>query len=100
LYSPPMQEAPLTMKQKLVGHYRSLEPWGKLVVQLKNDTLLASRGEFLTELGNLRLAPNGEFFVQRGAFYDGGRWLLDSNGDVRGVQLGMRFLERQEDAAR
>lgn len=98
-YSPPTHEAPLVMKQKLVGHYRSLEPWGKLEVQLKNDTLFASRGEFLKESGHLRLAPDGEFFVQTGAFYDGGRWLLNSDGDVRGVQLGMRFLARQEDVA-
>lgn len=94
-YAPPALEAPLVMKHQLVGRYRSLEPWGKLEVALRGGTLSARRGEFLTEPEPVKLAANGEFFVGSGPSYDGGRWVLDDRGNVRGVQLGMRYLSRQ-----
>ena len=94
-FSPPALEAPLTEKLKLVGSYRSLEPWGKLEVWLEDEALYARRGEHLEEAGRLWLASNGEFFLTSGPGYDGGRWLLDPWGEVRGVQLGMRYLGRQ-----
>lgn len=98
-YSPPTREAPLALKQKLVGRYRSFEPWGKLDVQLEGGALFARSGEHLTEKEKLWLAPNGEFFIGAGLFYDGGRWLLGEDGVVRGVQSGMRFLKRQLEAS-
>lgn len=98
-YSPPAREAPLALKQKLVGRYRSLEPWGKLDVQLEEGALFTRSGEHLKEKEKLWLAPNGEFFIGAGPSYDGGRWLLGEYGEVRGVQLGMRFLTRQFDAS-
>ena len=93
-YKPPAQEAPLSEKKKLVGGYRSLEPWGKLEVWLEGDKLLTRRGEQLTEGGRLWLAPNGEFFVEAGPGYDAGRLRLDSAGKVQGVQLGTRYLRK------
>ena len=98
-YSLPTREAPLAMKEKLAGRYRSLEPWGKLDVQLGEGTLFARSGEHLSEKERLWLTPNGEFFIGSGPFYNGGRWLLDEDGEVRGVQLGMRFLARQSGAS-
>ena len=98
-YSPPTREAPLAMKRKLAGRYRSLEPWGKFEVRLEGDVLLARSGENLDEAGQVWLAPNGEFFVGSEPYYDGGRWLLDVDGQVRGVQLGIRFLARQSGAS-
>ena len=95
LYTLPKVEAPLTEKQKLVGSYRSKEPWGKLEIRLEGDALYARRGEELTEAGWLHLAPNGEFLLGAGLDYSGGRWLLDDVGKVRGVQLGLRFLTRR-----
>ncbi len=94
-YTLPAQAASLSEKQKLVGSYRSGEPWGKFEVRLEGEALSARSGEELDEAGRVRLAPNGEFFVGSEPHYDGGRWLLGGNGQVRGVQLGMRFLARQ-----
>ena len=96
LYTLPKQEASLEAKQKLVGSYRSGEPWGKFEVRLEDQTLFARSGEDLDEAGRVWLAPNGEFFVGSGPHYDGGRWLLDDVGEVRGVQLGMRVLAAVE----
>ncbi len=95
LYTLPTQEGSLSEKQKLAGSYRSSEPWGKFEVRLEGDGLFARSGETLDEAGRLWLTPNGEFFVGSKPHYDGGRWLLDDAGHVRGVQLGMRFLARQ-----
>ena len=95
LYTLPTQEASLIARQSFAGSYRSSEPWGKFEVRLEDETLYARSGEDLDEAGRLWLAPNGEFFVGSGPHYDGGRWLLDNMGKVRGVQLGMRFLARQ-----
>ena len=72
-YAPPPREAPLSSRQKLVGRYRSLEPWGKLDVRLEDGALYARRGEQLTEAGRLWLAADGKFFLASGSGYDGGR---------------------------
>ncbi len=95
LYTLPTHEAPLAAKQNLAGRYRSLEPWGKFDVRLEDETLFARSGKELAEAGRVWLAPNGEFFVGSGPHYDAGRVVWDDVGDVRGVQLGMRFLARQ-----
>ena len=95
LYTPPTSEASLTAKKELAGYYRSGEPWGKLEVRLENEALFARSGEKLEDAGRVWLAPNGEFFVGSSPHYDAGRVLWDDVGDVRGVQLGMRFLARQ-----
>ena len=95
LYTLPTHEAPLAAKQNLAGRYRSLEPWGKFDVRLEDETLFARSGKELAEAGRVWLAPNGEFFVGSGPHYDAGRVVWDYVGDVRGVQLGMRFLARQ-----
>ena len=90
-FAPPAREAPLAAKRKLVGSYRSLEPWGKLDVWLEDEALYARRGEHLEEAGRLWLAPSGEFFLRSGPGFEGGRWHLDDAGGVRGVQLGTRY---------
>ena len=91
-YTLPTPEAPLAAKQKLVGRYLSLEPWGKLDIRLEAETLFARAGERLDEAGQVWLAPSGEFFLGSKPHYDGGRALYDDTG-VRGVQLGTRYLE-------
>ena len=94
-YTVPTYEAPLAAKQKLVGRYLSLEPWGKLEVELRGGALFVRSGENLDDAGRLWLAPNSEFFVGSHPHYDGGRVLYGEAGKVRGVQFGTRYLARQ-----
>jgi CubicO group peptidase (beta-lactamase class C family) len=83
------------LQMKIVGSYRSLEPWGKFNVVREGENLIAYAGEKLLKQGILELHSNGEFMIQTPTGLEGGKFFLEDE-KVRGVQYGWRWLERVE----